>query len=84
MYAILLYVNVFMIIISGCSGFFKRSIHSNREYICKAQGAKKGRCPIDKTHRNQCRACRLAKCFEANMNKDGKCVMNNINVFNMR
>ncbi|XP_029158231.1 nuclear receptor subfamily 2 group E member 1-like isoform X1 [Nylanderia fulva] len=54
----------------GCSGFFKRSIHSNREYICKAQGAKKGRCPIDKTHRNQCRACRLAKCFEANMNKD--------------
>ncbi|KYN43138.1 Nuclear receptor subfamily 2 group E member 1 [Trachymyrmex septentrionalis] len=44
--------------------------HSNREYICKAQGAKKGRCPIDKTHRNQCRACRLAKCFEANMNKD--------------
>lgn len=56
----------------GCSGFFKRSIHSNREYICKAQGAKKGRCPIDKTHRNQCRACRLAKCFEANMNKDGK------------
>ncbi|KAG7212981.1 hypothetical protein KM043_002321 [Ampulex compressa] len=54
----------------GCSGFFKRSIHSNREYICKAQGALKGRCPIDKTHRNQCRACRLAKCFKANMNKD--------------
>ncbi|KAK1135095.1 hypothetical protein K0M31_007865 [Melipona bicolor] len=55
----------------GCSGFFKRSIHSNRRYICKVQGAMKGRCPIDKTHRNQCRACRLAKCFEANMNRDG-------------
>ncbi|KAK9302989.1 hypothetical protein QLX08_005166 [Tetragonisca angustula] len=54
----------------GCSGFFKRSIHSNRRYICKVQGAMKGRCPIDKTHRNQCRACRLAKCFEANMNRD--------------
>lgn len=56
----------------GCSGFFKRSIHSNREYTCKAQGPMKGRCPIDKTHRNQCRACRLKKCFEARMNKDGK------------
>lgn len=29
-----------------------------------------GKCPIDKTHRNQCRACRLSKCFAACMNKD--------------
>ncbi|KAL0880960.1 hypothetical protein ABMA27_002120 [Loxostege sticticalis] len=55
----------------GCSGFFKRSIHRNRVYTCKAGGEMKGRCPVDKTHRNQCRACRLAKCFQANMNKDG-------------
>ncbi|KOB66614.1 Uncharacterized protein OBRU01_21092, partial [Operophtera brumata] len=54
----------------GCSGFFKRSIHRNRVYTCKAGGEMKGRCPVDKTHRNQCRACRLAKCFHANMNKD--------------
>ncbi|XP_076356833.1 nuclear receptor subfamily 2 group E member 1-like [Tachypleus tridentatus] len=54
----------------GCSGFFKRSIHRNRVYTCKAQGLLKGKCPIDKTHRNQCRACRLKKCFEASMNKD--------------
>ncbi|KAI8422620.1 hypothetical protein MSG28_006402 [Choristoneura fumiferana] len=54
----------------GCSGFFKRSIHRNRVYTCKAGGEMKGRCPVDKTHRNQCRACRLAKCFQANMNKD--------------
>ncbi|OQR79896.1 nuclear receptor subfamily 2 group E member 1-like, partial [Tropilaelaps mercedesae] len=53
-----------------CSGFFKRSIHRNRVYTCKAQGDFKGKCPIDKTHRNQCRACRLKKCFEASMNKD--------------
>ena len=57
---------------AGCSGFFKRSIHRNRVYTCKAQGDFKGRCPIDKTHRNQCRACRLKKCFDSAMNKDGK------------
>ncbi len=57
---------------TGCSGFFKRSIHRNRVYTCKAQGEFKGRCPIDKTHRNQCRACRLRKCFESSMNKDGE------------
>ncbi|KAJ3654589.1 hypothetical protein Zmor_013766 [Zophobas morio] len=55
----------------GCSGFFKRSIHRNRVYTCKATGDMKGRCPVDKTHRNQCRACRLSKCFQASMNKDG-------------
>ncbi|ESO81982.1 hypothetical protein LOTGIDRAFT_135497, partial [Lottia gigantea] len=54
----------------GCSGFFKRSIHKNRAYTCKAQGEMKGMCPIDKTHRNQCRSCRLKKCFDADMNKD--------------
>ncbi|TRY77397.1 hypothetical protein TCAL_00146, partial [Tigriopus californicus] len=54
----------------GCSGFFKRSIHRSRVYTCKAQGEFKGRCPIDKTHRNQCRACRLKKCFDSAMNKD--------------
>ena len=55
----------------GCSGFFKRSIHRARVYTCKAQGDLKNCCPVDKTHRNQCRACRLHKCFAANMNKDG-------------
>ncbi|XP_038048111.1 nuclear receptor subfamily 2 group E member 1-like [Patiria miniata] len=54
----------------GCSGFFKRSIHRNRVYTCKQQGKGGGCCPIDKTHRNQCRACRLQKCFDAHMNKD--------------
>ncbi|XP_046446388.1 protein dissatisfaction-like [Daphnia pulex] len=54
----------------GCSGFFKRSIHRARVYTCKAQGDLKNCCPVDKTHRNQCRACRLHKCFAANMNKD--------------
>ncbi|XP_043493612.1 nuclear receptor subfamily 2 group E member 1 [Polistes fuscatus] len=52
----------------GCAGFFKRSIRRNRQYVCKAKS--EGGCTVDKTHRNQCRACRLAKCIEVGMNKD--------------
>ncbi|XP_066594073.1 nuclear receptor subfamily 2 group E member 1 [Prorops nasuta] len=52
----------------GCAGFFKRSIRRNRQYVCKAKS--EGGCTVDKTHRNQCRACRLAKCIQAGMNKD--------------
>ncbi|XP_076356834.1 nuclear receptor subfamily 2 group E member tailless [Tachypleus tridentatus] len=54
----------------GCAGFFKRSIRRNRQYVCKARGAGANNCPVDKTHRNQCRACRLRRCLEAGMNKD--------------
>ncbi|KAF7257527.1 hypothetical protein EG68_05450 [Paragonimus skrjabini miyazakii] len=53
-----------------CSGFFKRSIHKNRNYTCKAVGELRGRCPIDRNRRNQCRACRLRKCFQAQMNEE--------------
>ena len=52
----------------GCAGFFKRSIRRNRQYACKAKT--EGSCIVDKTHRNQCRACRLQRCVNVGMNKD--------------
>ena len=52
----------------GCAGFFKRSIRRNRQYVCKAKT--EGSCIVDKTHRNQCRACRLQRCVNVGMNKD--------------
>lgn len=52
----------------GCAGFFKRSIRRSRQYVCKSKSGTP--CLVDKTHRNQCRACRLEKCFAVGMNKD--------------
>ena len=64
----------------GCSGFFKRSIRRKRRYTCQAM-VDKGSCPVDKLHRNQCRACRLKRCFQVNMNKDGKPYLKNKYIF---
>lgn len=39
--------------------------------LCRCQ-AGTGLCVIDKAHRNQCQACRLKKCLQMGMNKDGE------------
>ena len=52
----------------GCAGFFKRSIRKGRDYPCKSRDS--GSCLVDKTHRNQCRGCRLTRCIEVGMNKE--------------
>lgn len=52
----------------GCRGFFKRSIRGNMEYVCKENQ----KCIIDVSRRNQCQACRLKKCLDVKMNRDGK------------
>ena len=52
----------------GCAGFFKRSIRRGREYGCKS--GEEESCVIDKTHRNQCRGCRLRRCLQVGMNRE--------------
>jgi len=46
-------------------------VRRSRKYECKSRD-KPEACAIDKIHRNQCRSCRLRKCLEAGMNREGK------------
>ncbi|OWA54353.1 Hepatocyte nuclear factor 4-alpha [Hypsibius exemplaris] len=50
----------------GCKGFFRRSVRKNHVYSCRFNR----NCTIDKDKRNQCRYCRLRKCFRAGMKKE--------------
>ncbi|XP_038067671.1 hepatocyte nuclear factor 4-gamma-like isoform X1 [Patiria miniata] len=51
----------------GCKGFFRRSVRKNHQYTCRFSR----NCVVDKDKRNQCRYCRLKKCFRAGMKKEG-------------
>nr|XP_055069005.1 hepatic nuclear factor 4, beta isoform X3 [Misgurnus anguillicaudatus] len=50
----------------GCKGFFRRSVRKNHAYTCRFSRL----CVVDKDKRNQCRYCRLRKCFRAGMRKE--------------
>ncbi|XP_058057772.1 hepatocyte nuclear factor 4-gamma [Anopheles bellator] len=50
----------------GCKGFFRRSVRKNHTYSCRFSR----NCVVDKDKRNQCRYCRLKKCFKAGMKKE--------------
>ncbi|XP_019758847.1 hepatocyte nuclear factor 4-gamma isoform X5 [Dendroctonus ponderosae] len=50
----------------GCKGFFRRSVRKNHLYTCRFSRS----CVVDKDKRNQCRYCRLRKCFKAGMKKE--------------
>uniref|UniRef100_A0A2K5VA53 Hepatocyte nuclear factor 4 alpha n=2 Tax=Macaca TaxID=9539 RepID=A0A2K5VA53_MACFA len=50
----------------GCKGFFRRSVRKNHMYSCRFSR----QCVVDKDKRNQCRYCRLKKCFRAGMKKE--------------
>lgn len=65
---------------NGCKTFFRRTVVTGRDFVCK----KGGRCSFDKSmrflSRNSknldgrcaCRACRFAKCVAAGMNPQGR------------
>lgn len=56
-----------------CALFTRNKNVFKFDYRCQAGT---GRCIVDKAHRNQCQACRLKKCLQMGMNKDGKLLLN--------
>jgi len=52
----------------ACKSFFRRSIRAGARYVCRGSKC----CDIDKNTRNRCQHCRLQKCLDTGMNRNGK------------
>lgn len=52
----------------ACKSFFRRSIRANARYACRGNR----NCTIEKHTRNRCQYCRLQKCMNMGMRKEGK------------
>lgn len=53
---------------SSLQGFYRRSIQQRLDY---RPCAKNGQCDISRNNRNRCQYCRLKKCIEVGMSRDG-------------
>lgn len=51
----------------ACKSFFRRSVRASSRYACRASR----NCAIEKHTRNRCQYCRLQKCMEMGMRKEG-------------
>lgn len=54
----------------ACKSFFRRSVRANSRYACRASR----NCAIEKHTRNRCQYCRLQKCIQMGMRKEGMCL----------
>ena len=53
----------------ACKSFFRRSIRATARYACRGSRT----CAIEKHTRNRCQYCRLQKCMDSGMRKEGTC-----------
>ena len=52
----------------ACKSFFRRSVRANARYACRGNRT----CAIEKHTRNRCQYCRLQKCANCGMRKEGE------------
>ena len=52
--------------VSGCKGFFKRTVRKDLTYACREDR----QCLIDKRQRNRCQYCRYQKCLQMGMKRE--------------
>lgn len=52
----------------ACKSFFRRSVRANARYACRGSR----NCAIEKHTRNRCQYCRLQKCMQMGMRREGE------------